>query len=30
MGVGSMEWCEEIDEVGMGMCDMREVIGGSL
>ena len=28
-GVESMEWCEEIEEIKMGMCDMREVIGGS-
>ena len=29
VAVESMEWCEEIEEMEMGMCDMREVIGGS-
>lgn len=29
VGVGSMEWCEEIEEIKMGMSDMREVARGS-
>jgi len=29
VGVESMEWSEEIEEMEMGMCDMKEVIGGS-
>jgi len=29
VGVERMERCEEIEEMKMGMCDMREVIVGS-
>lgn len=29
VGVESMEWCEEIEEMEMGMCDMRDVTEGS-
>ena len=28
VGVECMEWCEEIEEMEMGMCDMSEVMRG--